>query len=111
MQRFVENFPEFRQQSGNVSEAYFSDERGKCSSPIHFASKPAQFFFMLIQMSKFIGENSLMAVSQVEQEIVCGVNQLGLCYFVMDDIHDHYTPGRIVHMRSKALWGISMMIR
>jgi len=50
MQRFVENFPEFRQQSGNVSK--------------HIS--------LMSEMSKFIGENSLMAVSQVEQEIVCG---------------------------------------
>ena len=49
MQRFVESFPEFRQQSGNVSK--------------HVS--------LMSELSRLIGENAPMAVSQVEQEIAC----------------------------------------
>lgn len=50
MARFVESFPEFRTQSGNVSK--------------HVS--------LMSELSKIITEKSLMAVSSVEQEIVCG---------------------------------------
>jgi vacuolar protein sorting-associated protein 45 len=50
MQRFVESFPEFRQQSGNVSK--------------HVS--------LMSELSRVISENRLMNVSEVEQEIVCG---------------------------------------
>ena len=53
MQRFVESFPEFRQQSGNVSK--------------HVS--------LMSELSRLIGENALMAVSQVEQEIACGADR------------------------------------
>mmetsp|Transcript_7528 Transcript_7528/g.33507 ORF Transcript_7528/g.33507 Transcript_7528/m.33507 type:complete len:210 (+) Transcript_7528:1224-1853(+) len=43
---------------------------------------------MLIQMSKFIGENSLMAVSQVEQEIVCGSDRSYAFKGVMGHLND-----------------------
>jgi len=66
MQRFVENFPEFRQQSGNVSK--------------HIS--------LMSEMSKFIGENSLMAVSQVEQEIVCGSDRSYAFKGVMGHLND-----------------------
>lgn len=67
MQRFVENFPEFRQQSGNVSK--------------HVT--------LMSEMSKLISENSLLAVSQVEQEIVCGSDRPYACRAVMDRLSDH----------------------
>ena len=70
MQRFVENFPEFRQQSGNVSKhvTLMSEE---CTAQ-EFGSLLHLSCLWIIQMSKLISENSLLAVSQVEQEIVCG---------------------------------------
>lgn len=50
MQRFIDSFPEFRQQSGNVSK--------------HVA--------LMSELSRIISEDSLMTVSQVEQEVACG---------------------------------------
>jgi vacuolar protein sorting-associated protein 45 len=54
MQRFIDSFPEFRQHSGNVSK--------------HVA--------LMSELSRIIGDSSLMAVSQVEQEIACGSDRV-----------------------------------
>jgi vacuolar protein sorting-associated protein 45 len=66
MQRFVESFPEFRHQSGNVSK--------------HVA--------LMSELSRIISENSLMAVSQVEQEVSCGSDKLFAYNSVMDQLAD-----------------------
>ena len=67
MQRFVESFPEFRQQSGNVSK--------------HVA--------LMSELSRIIGEDALMAVSQVEQEIACGTDRTYAYNAVIEQLSDH----------------------
>ena len=66
MQKFVESFPEFRQQSGNVSK--------------HVA--------LMSELSRIINENSLMGVSQVEQEVACGSDQVFAYNSIMQQLAD-----------------------
>lgn len=64
IQRFVESFPEFRVQSGAVSK--------------HVT--------ILTELSKIISSNDLLAVSQVEQEVVCGSDRLYAYNSVMQQL-------------------------
>jgi hypothetical protein len=66
MQRFIESFPEFRQQSGNVSK--------------HVA--------LMSELSRIIGEDSLMTVSQVEQEVACGSDRVYAYNSTMQQLAD-----------------------
>eukprot|EP00227_Mantoniella_beaufortii_P017677 CAMPEP_0197586184 /NCGR_PEP_ID=MMETSP1326-20131121/8240_1 /TAXON_ID=1155430 /ORGANISM="Genus nov. species nov., Strain RCC2288" /LENGTH=572 /DNA_ID=CAMNT_0043150777 /DNA_START=220 /DNA_END=1938 /DNA_ORIENTATION=- len=54
MQRFLDSFPGFRQQSGNVSK--------------HVS--------LMSELSRIIGEASLMTVSQVQQDVACGSDRM-----------------------------------
>lgn len=53
MVKFVENYPEYRNQHGNVSK--------------HVT--------MMTELSRIVDERQLMAVSQTEQELACNANQ------------------------------------
>lgn len=66
MQKFIDSFPEFRQQSGNVSK--------------HVA--------LMSELSRIIGEDSLMAVSQVEQEVACGSDRQYAYTSIMEQLTD-----------------------
>ncbi len=66
MQKFVESFPEFRQHSGNVSK--------------HVA--------LMSELSQIINERSLMGVSQVEQEVACGSDQVFAYNSIMQQLSD-----------------------
>ena len=70
MARFVESFPEFRQQSGNVSK--------------HVS--------LMSELSRIITEKSLMAVSMVEQEIVCGQDRAFAYTSVIEQLGNHNVP-------------------
>lgn len=53
MVKFVENYPEYRKQHGNVSK--------------HVT--------MMTELSRIVDERQLMAISQIEQELACNANQ------------------------------------
>jgi vacuolar protein sorting-associated protein 45 len=53
MVKFVENYPEYRKQHGNVSK--------------HVT--------MMTELSRIVDERQLMAISQIEQELACNAGQ------------------------------------
>lgn len=53
MVKFVENYPEYRKEHGNVSK--------------HVT--------MMTELSRIVDERQLMAISQIEQELACNANQ------------------------------------
>lgn len=53
MVKFVENYPEYRKQHGDVSK--------------HVT--------MMTELSRIVDERQLMAISQIEQELACNANQ------------------------------------
>jgi len=66
MHRFIESFPEFRQQSGSV----------------------AKHVNLMSELSKTVTEKSLMIVSQAEQEVVCGTDRMLAFDLVMELLAD-----------------------
>ena len=66
MQRFVENYPEFRSKQGNVSK--------------HVT--------LMTELSRQIDQRNLMTVSELEQEIACNATSSSICDEVISLIKD-----------------------
>lgn len=76
MVKFVENYPEYRKQHGNVSK--------------HVT--------MMTELSRIVDERQLMAISQIEQELACNANQAISFEVSLPFSHFHYTEN---HTRKK----------